>query len=343
VPTRGFASDNASTVHPRVLAAITRENEGHTSSYGHDPFTERVLDRLTADFGDGAAAVLVFNGSAANVLCLRAACRPWEAVICASTAHLNVDEGGAPEAIAGVKLLTVDTPDGKLTPELVTPRIERIGDEHAVQPRVLSITQSSEVGTVYTIEELRALADLARAHDLLLHVDGARLANAAASLGCSLGEAATGADLISVGGTKNGLMLGEAVVVRGRAAEAGSTLVYLRKQTLQLASKMRFISAQFDAYLEDELWRETATHANAMARRLAGALEDVPGVEITQAVQANGVFARIPPHAVAPLQERFAFYVWDEAEGVVRWMCAWDLAEEDVDAFAAAIRETVAG
>jgi threonine aldolase len=340
--TRGFSSDNAASVHPQVLAALSRENEGHASSYGHDAFTERVLTRLTNEFGDGASAVLVFNGSAANVLCLRAACRPWEAAICATAAHLNVDEGGAPEVIAGVKLLTVDTSDGKLTPALVAARIERIGDEHAVQPRVLSITQSSEVGTLYTIDELRAIADFAHSQELLLHIDGARLANAAAALDCSLGEAATGADLVSFGGTKNGLMLGEAVIVRGRAAEAGATLPFLRKQTLQLASKMRYISAQFDAYLEDELWRRTATHANAMAARLAGALEDVAGVEIIQAVQANGVFARIPPEAVAPLQERFAFYVWDETEGIVRWMCAWDTAEEDVDAFAAVIRETLA-
>jgi threonine aldolase len=340
--TRGFSSDNAASVHPQVLAALSRENEGHASSYGHDAFTERVLTRLTNEFGDGASAVLVFNGSAANVLCLRAACRPWEAAICAAAAHLNVDEGGAPEVIAGVKLLTVDTSDGKLTPALVAARIERIGDEHAVQPRVLSITQSSEVGTLYTIDELRAIADFAHSQELLLHIDGARLANAAAALDCSLGEAATGADLVSFGGTKNGLMLGEAVIVRGRAAEAGATLPFLRKQTLQLASKMRYISAQFDAYLEDELWRRTATHANAMAARLAGALEDVAGVEIIQAVQANGVFARIPPEAVAPLQERFAFYVWDETEGIVRWMCAWDTAEEDVDAFAAVIRETLA-
>jgi threonine aldolase len=341
VPASGFASDNAASVHPDVLAALARENEGHATSYGHDPLTQRVHAALEREFGPGSSAVLVFNGSAANVLCLRAACRPWEAAICAAGAHLNVDEGGAPESVAGVKLLAVDTPDGKLTPELVAPRIERIGDEHAVQPRVLSITQSSELGTLYTLSELQALSDFAHSHELLLHIDGARLANAAASLGCSLGEAATGADLISLGGTKNGLMLGEAVIVRGRASEAGGTLPFLRKQTLQLASKMRYVSAQFDAYLTNELWRRTASHANAMATRLGDAVSSIDGVEVTHTVQANGVFARIPASAVAPLQERFAFHIWDEPQSVVRWMCAWDTTEDDVDAFAAAIADVL--
>jgi threonine aldolase len=341
VSTRGFASDNAASVHPDVLAALARQNDGHASSYGHDPLTQRVHATLEREFGPGSTAALVFNGSAANVLSLRAACRPWQAAVCAAAAHLNVDEGGAPESVAGVKLLAVDTPDGKLTPELVAPRIERIGDEHAVQPRVLSVTQSSEVGTLYTPEELRALSDFADSHDLLLHIDGARLANAAASLGCSLGEAATGADLLSLGGTKNGLMLGEAVIVRGRAADAGDTLPFLRKQTLQLASKMRYLSAQFDAYLTDELWRRTASHANAMAARLGAAVASIEGVEVTQAVQSNAVFARIPANTIAPLQERFAFHVWDEPRSIVRWMCAWDTTEDDVDTFAAAIADVL--
>ena len=347
---RGFTSDNAASVHPDVLAALARADGGHAISYGHDPLTERVHAALEREFGAGATAVLVFNGSAANVLCLRAACRPWEAAICGVGSHLNVDEGGAPEAVAGVKLLTVATPDGKLTPELVAPRIERIGDEHAVQPRVLSVTQSSELGTVYSPAELRALAEFAHDRDLLLHVDGARLANAAAALDCSLGEAAAGADLLSLGGTKNGLLLGEAVIVRARAAELGATLPYLRKQTLQLASKMRYIAAQFDAYLDGELWRRTASHANAMAARLGAAVAGIGGVEVTQAVQANAVFARIPRRAVAPLQERFPFHVWAPGEGAegaihdeVRWMCAWDTTEDDVDAFAAAIGEVLAG
>jgi threonine aldolase len=341
MPARGFASDNAASVHPDVMAALARVNEGHATSYGHDPLTEQVHATLEREFGPGATAVLVFNGSAANVLSLRAACRPWEAAICASFAHLNVDEGGAPESVAGVKLLTADTPDGKLTPELVEPLLARIGDEHAVQPRVLSLTQCTELGTVYTLDELRTLSDFAHGHDLLMHVDGARLANAAAALDCSMADAATGADLVSFGGTKNGLMLGEAVIVRGQASQAGGTLPYLRKQTLQLASKMRYVSAQFDAYLTDELWRRTATHANAMATRLGSAVADVDGVEVTQNVESNAVFARVPRATIAPLQERFAFHVWDEAQNVVRWMCSWDTTEDDIDAFAAAVADVL--
>ena len=337
---RGFASDNAAGVHPEVLAAIAAANDGHADSYGHDPLTERVEARLGAEFGPAARAFIVFNGSAANVLCLRAACRPWQAVICADCAHLNVDEAGAPEVIAQVKLLEVAAPEGRLTPEHVAARIERIGDEHAVQPRVVSVTQSTELGTLYEPAELRALAELAHSHGLVLHVDGARLSNAAAALGCSLGEAAAGADLVSLGGTKNGLLLGEAVVIVDPALADG--FAYLRKQTLQLASKMRFISAQFGAYLDGELWRRTASHANAMAARLTASVAGVPGVELPQPTRANEVFARLPVAAIAPLQRRFAFHVWDEATGMVRWVCAWDTTPEDVDAFAAAIRETLA-
>ena len=344
---RGFASDNSATVHPDVLAALARVNHGHAASYGHDPATERLEQRLAELFGAGSRALLVFNGSAANVLCLRVACRPWEAAICAETAHLNVDEGGAPESLAGVKLLAVPTPDGKLTPELVASRIERIGDEHAVQPRVVSVTQATEFGTLYTPDELAALADLAHSSGLLLHVDGARLANAAAALDASLADVstATGADLVSFGGTKNGLLLGEAVIVAGRAADVpglAASLPYLRKQSLQLASKMRYLTAQFEVYLDDELWRRTAAHANAMASRLARAVDGIAGVEVTQAVQSNAVFARLPRTAIAPLQERYPFHVWDERGAEVRWMCAWDTTPDDVDGFAAAIRETLA-
>ena len=336
---RGFSSDNAAGVHPAVLAAIGDANQGHASSYGHDPLTEAVVERLAAEFGAGTQSFLVFNGSAANVLSLRAACRPWQAAICAETAHLNGDEGGAPEAIAGVKLLTVTAPHGKLTPELVDSRVQRIGDEHAVQPRIVSISQSTELGTVYTPDELRALAAHVHARGLLLHVDGARLANAAAALGVSLAEVSTGAgaDIVSFGGTKNGLLGGEVVVIADAALADG--FAYLRKQTLQLASKMRFLAAQFEAYLTDELWRQTAAHANAMAARLAAALDGVDAVRITHPVQANVVFAVLPEAAVAPLQDRYPFYVWDERTGEVRWMCAWDTTPEDVDGFAAAIHE----
>ncbi|HEV2813339.1 MAG TPA: aminotransferase class I/II-fold pyridoxal phosphate-dependent enzyme [Solirubrobacteraceae bacterium] len=329
---RGFGSDNHAGVLPEVLDAIAAANHGHAHSYGDDAWTERVRDRLRAELGGDA--FLVFNGTGANVVALRAMCRPWEGVVCADTAHLNVDEGGAPERVGGIKLLTVPTPDGKLTPDLVEPRLVRFGDEHAVQPRVVSITQSSELGTLYTREEVAALAAQAREHGLLLHVDGARLTNAAAALGSSLGEAAGEADAISFGGTKAGLMFGEAIVLR--RPELSEAAVYLRKQSMQLASKMRFVAAQFEALLEGERWRAAAGHANAMARRLADAVGDA--VTITQPVEANAVFALVAPERAAKLREEWFFYTWDESTGEVRWMCSWDTTEEDIDAFAAAVR-----
>ncbi len=334
---RGFGSDNAATIHPEVLAAIARVNVGHAPGYGHDEFTRRVGRVFAEHFGTDASAHLVFNGSGANVLSLRAACRPWEAVICTDSAHLNVDEGGAPEAIAGVKLLTVPSEHGKLTPELVERRIERIGDEHAVQPRVVSISQCSELGTIYSPDEVAALAALAHAHGLLLHVDGARLSNAAAALDVPFRAltADVDVDVVSFGGTKNGLLGGEAVVVLNPELDAG--VPYLRKQSLQLASKMRFLAAQFEALLSDELWLRCARQANAMATRLAGAVEGLAGLQITHPVQSNAVFATLPAHALATLQDQFAFYVWDQRRGEARWMCSWDTTEDDVDTFAAAV------
>jgi threonine aldolase len=334
---KGFASDNHAGAHPDVLAAIADANDGHAPAYGADPWTARAEALLRAHFGDGARAYLVFNGTAANVLCLRAMCRPWESVVCAATAHVNVDEGGAPERIAGVKLHGLATPDGRLTPELVASQLGRRGDEHAVQPRVVSISQSTELGTRYDLDELAALAGVAHEHGMLLHVDGARLSNAAAALGVPLRAIATdaGVDALSFGGTKNGLLLGEAVVLL--APELAEGFAYLRKQTLQLASKGRFLAAQFVAMLDGDLWLRNAAHANAMAARLAAAVADAPGVRITQPVQANGVFAVLPPAATAALQREFRFYTWDATTGEVRWMCSWDTTPEEVDAFAAAI------
>ena len=340
---RGFGSDNHAGVHPDVLAALTAANEGHAPSYGHDELTERVEGRFREQFGADARPFLVFNGTGANVVTLRALCRPWEGVICAATAHLEVDECGAPEAMGGVKLLTVDTPDGKLRPEDVAARAQRVGDEHAVQAKVVSISNSTEMGTVYTAEEVAAIADAAHNRGLLLHVDGARLANAAAALDVSLAALTTDCDVdaVSFGGTKTGLVVGDAVVML--RPELAENMLYLRKQSMQLASKMRFLSAQFEALLDGELWRELAGHANAMARRLADALRDVPGVEITQEPQANAVFAVIDRDAAARLREDWFFYDWDEAAGEVRWMCAWDTTSEDVDEFAAAVRAATGG
>jgi threonine aldolase len=337
-PARGFASDNSATVHPQVLAAIAEINVGHAFGYGHDEFTQRVEALVAGQFRDGARAFLVFNGTAANVLSLRAACRPWGAVICNEHSHLNVDEGGAPEAIAGVKLLTVAGEHGKLTPAQAEQRIARIGDEHAVQPRVVSISQCTELGTVYTVEETRELADLAHAHGLVLHMDGARLSNAAAALGRPLSAvtADAGVDILSFGGTKNGLLGAEAVVFLN--AELAEGFQYLRKQSLQLASKMRYLAAQFNALLTDELWLRCAEQANAMAARLAAGVGAVAGVTITRPVQTNAVFARLPKDAREALQAQFAFYTWDESADEVRWMCSWDTTEDDVASFTDAVR-----
>ncbi len=339
---KGFASDNYAGAHPEVLAALAAANDGHAVSYGADPWTARAEELLREHFGEQACSYLVFNGSAANVLAFRALCRPWESVICAAGAHVNVDEGGAPERIAGVKLHALPTIDGKLTPEHIASQLHRVGDEHAVQPRVVSVTQSTELGTRYSPVELHALADFAHERGLLLHVDGARLANAAAGLELPLRAITTdaGVDVVSFGGTKNGLLVGEAVIFLRPGLDEG--FAYLRKQTLQLASKGRFLAAQFVALLEDDLWLRSATHANAMAARLAGALAGVPGVRITQPVQANGVFAVIPRAAITALQRDWRFYEWDAAAAEVRWMCSWDTTPEEVDAFAADVMRACA-
>jgi len=338
---RAFASDNNAGVHPEVLAALTAANAGHVRSYGHDALTERARELFRTHFGPRADAWFVFNGTAANVLGLGAVTRPYQAVICSDGAHIQVDECGAPERIAGCKLLPVRCPDGKLRPADLPPLLHGVGDEHRVQPRVLSLTQATELGTVYSLEELRALVAAAHGHGLLVHLDGARLANAAVSLGLPFAACTTdlGVDLLSFGGTKNGLLGAEAVVfLQGTGGEA---MAYLRKQGMQLASKMRFLAAQFVALLDGDLWQRNATHANAMARRLADRVRDVPGITITQPVQANGVFARVPPVHIPALQASAYFYVWNPEQDEVRWMTAWDTTEADVDRFAAAVREIV--
>jgi threonine aldolase len=341
-PPRGFASDNAATVHPRVLEAIAAVNHGHAFGYGHDPYSGGVEELFRRHFGPDARAFPVFNGSGANVVAIRAACRPYEAVICTDTAHINTDEAGAPEAVAGIKLLAVPHTDGKLTPETLVAQLARVGDEHAVQPALVSVSQVTELGTLYRPDELAAIADAAHGHGLRFHVDGARLSNAAAALDTGLADACRGADLISFGATKNGALGAEAVVVLDPAL-AGSML-YLRKQSLQLASKHRFLAAQLDALLgPDELWRANAGHANDMARRLAAAVRGIVGVALTREPEANAVFARLPEAARATLHAQFDFYDWDAAAGEVRWMCAWDTTLEDVDAFAVAVAAALEG
>ena len=340
---RSFASDNHAGVPAEVLAAIAAANLDHAPAYGADEWTSRAERCFRDHLGEEARAFLVFNGTAANVLALRATCRPWEGVICAESAHINLDECGAPERIAGVKLLTARAPDGKLTPDLLDRAIVGVGDEHTVQARLLSLTQSTELGTCYSPAELRALSDDAHARGLLVHVDGARLGNAAASLGVPLRAitADAGIDVLSFGGTKLGLLAAEAVVfLRPELAE---DFRYLRKQTLSLASKGRFLAAQFIALFEDDLWLRLASHANAMAGRLADGLSALEQVRITQEVQANAVFAKLPAAAISRVQERWPFYVWDERAGEVRWMCSWDTTPADVDGLLEDIRAAVAG
>jgi threonine aldolase len=341
VPLTLFASDNYAGAHPAVLDAVTAANGGWAQAYGDDVWTARLRDRLRELLGD-VEPFPVFNGTGGNVTALAAVLRPYEAVVCPETAHINVDECGAPERIAGAKLVDVPTPDGKLTPELLRGRLVGFGDQHHVQAKVVSISQSTELGTVYTPAEIAALAATAHEAGLLLHVDGARLVNAAEALGLELRAITSdcGVDLLTLGGTKSGLLGAEAVVFL--RPELAAEYLYARKQGTQLASKMRFISAQLLRLLEGDLWRETAGHANAMARRLGDAVAAVPGVRIAYPLQANAVFAALPRPVIERLHERYHFYVWDEAAGVVRWMCSWQTTTGDVDALAGALREAVA-
>ncbi|NYE94073.1 threonine aldolase [Psychromicrobium silvestre] len=338
---RGFASDNYSGVHPDILTALATANEGHQVSYGEDVYTEKLTEVFESHFGPGIEVYPVFNGTGANVLSLQAALPRWGAVIAAKTAHINMDEGGAPERVGGLKLLTVETADGKLTPELIDREAWGWGDEHRAQPLAVSITQVTELGTCYTPEEIKAIADHVHERGMVLHMDGSRLANAAAHLGLPFKAFTTdaGVDVLSFGGTKNGLIFGEAVIALNPAATPG--LKYLRKLNMQLASKMRFISAQFIALLEGDLWLRSAGHANAMAARLRAGIDQIPGVQATQQTQANGVFAILPEGVADRVREKFRFYDWDEARREVRWMCSFDTTEADIDAFLAAIRSEV--
>ncbi|NKY30904.1 threonine aldolase [Nocardia gamkensis] len=324
------------------MAALAAANVGHQPAYGADVHTARLRELIKDYFGEQAEVYPVFNGSGANVVGLQAMCDRWSAVVCPDSAHIHLDECGAPEKVAGLKLVPVPTPDGKLTPELLDRYAWGFGDQHHAQPKVVSITQSTELGTRYTPGEIAAIGALARERGMLVHVDGARLANAAAALGLPPRAFTTdaGVDVLSFGGTKNGLMLGEAIVVLNPDAVCGTA--YLRKAALQLASKMRYVSAQFVALLEGDLWLRNAGHANAMATRLATAVAQVPGVEIVRPVQANAVFAVLPREVTERLRKRFRFHVWDERTGEVRWMCSFDTTEADVDAFAAAIAREMA-
>ena len=333
-----FASDNYSGFHPEVLAALAAANGGHQVAYGEDAYTARLQERMGQLFGRTVEVFPVFNGTGANVVGLQSLLPRWGAVVCAATAHINMDENGAPERVGGMKLLAVPTPDGKLTPGLIDKEAWGFGDEHRAQPLAVSITQTTELGTCYTPDEVRAICEHAHSLGMKVHMDGARLANAAAHLGVPVREFTSdaGVDVLSFGGTKNGMMFGEAVVALTPGACDG--LIYLRKMNMQLSSKMRFISAQFLALLTDDVWLRSARHSNAMAARLRAAVETLPGVECTQATEANGVFAILPEGVAERLRTTFRFYDWDAAAREVRWMCSYDTSEADVDAFAAALK-----
>ena len=340
-PARSFASDNNAGIHPEILKAIADANHGHVVGYGDDPYTESTVQKFRQHFGRDAEVFIVFNGTAANCLSLKALTDSFHAVICSEAAHIYCDECGAPEKFTGCKLIPIPTSDGKLTVEAVSHAYHGIGDQHHVQPRAISITQATEMGTVYRSEEIKALADFAHQRDMFLHMDGARIANAAASLGTDLRKITrdSGVDVLSFGGTKNGAMGAEAVAFLD--PKLARNFLYFRKQGMQLASKMRFISAQLEALLSHDLWLRNAQHSNRMARLLEREISRIPEVKIVYPVEANGVFAQIPRDSIAKLQQRYFFYVWNEEQSIVRWMCSFDTSEEDIKDFAAFVAETV--
>ncbi|WP_319761565.1 beta-eliminating lyase-related protein [Maridesulfovibrio sp.] len=337
---RSFASDNYSGVHPEIMKAIMDANEDHMSSYGADPVSADAVELFRDIFGKQAQIFFLTTGTATNTLILRHLCKSWNSVICSEDAHINVDECGAPENM-GIKLMLAETVNGKITVETIKPLVPSEADVHRAQPAVISITQNTELGTLYSVDEIKSICDFAHSKGLYVHMDGARIANAAAALGASFKEMTVdcGVDVLSFGGTKNGCMCAEAAVFI--TPEAGENFEYLRKQSMQLISKMRYVGAQFKALLTNELWKRNAAHSNTQARKLAEKAGAIEGVKITRPVEANGVFAIIPAHAVEKLQERFPFYVWDEQSGEVRWMTSWSTTDDDIDNFCAALTEII--
>lgn len=336
---KAFASDNYSGVHPEIMEALTRANVEHMGSYGNDEITNRTKNLFEKHFGSGIEVLFAYNGTGANVVGLSTLTKSFNSIICSDLAHINVDESTAPEKFTGCKLIDVPTVDGKIYPKQVEQKIIRIGDQHHPQPRVISISQSTEYATVYSIEEIKALSAVAKKHNLYLHMDGSRISNAAVSLNKDFKSFTrdAGVDVLSFGGTKNGMMFGEAVVIFN--SELAKDAYYIRKQGMQLHSKMRFISAQFEGLLSNDLWKRNASHANAMAKRLEGGLRTISGVTITQQVDANGVFAILPKGTTEKLQEELYFYVWNEQTNEVRLMCSFDTKEEEVDRFVKKLSE----
>lgn len=365
-----FGSDNHSGVHPLIMEAIVKENNNFKTAYGDDPYTREVLGRLEALLGGNCKALFVVNGTGANVVSLGAFTNSFHSILAPRTAHINVDECGAPEKFTGCKIIPLSSPDGKVTPEEVTKSLTNFGEQHHSQPRILSISQPTELGTLYSPEEIKALADLMHSHNSYLHIDGSRISNAAAALGLPVKAftAECGADVLSFGGTKNGLLMGEAVVVFNTGDtsyqnESGSIgpdytknkhntlrdnllqaniLQYIRKQATQLYSKNRFIAAQFDAYLTDNLYIKLASHSNEMAKYLETLLSEIPQVQITQKVESNAVFAIIPKWLTEELLKKYYFYTWDEQTGEVRWMCSFNTQKENIEEFVADIKGLLA-
>ncbi len=339
---RSFASDNNSGVHPLIMDAVVNANDNHAVGYGDDPWTTDAVNKIKSVFGEVASPFFVFNGTGANSIALQAVTRPFNSIICAETAHINVDECGAPARMTGCAVVPISTPDGKLTPELIKPRLHNFGVCHHSQPKAVYISQVSELGTVYTIEEVKAIADLLHSNSMYLHMDGARLANACAYLKCSMKQLTVdaGVDILSFGGTKNGMMMGEAVV--SFRPEITENLQYYRKQSAQLASKLRYLSAQFIPYLEDNLWLENALRANISAGKLAEILKQYPQVKFTQKIESNQLFFTIPSEALKKLQEEYFFYMWNEEINEVRLVTSWDTTGEDIAHFEQVLKEIFA-
>ncbi len=336
---RSFASDNNSGVHPDIMDAIIRANDNHAVGYGDDPWTIAASIRIKEVFGAQAEPYFVFNGTGANSVALQAVTRPFNSILCAETAHIYVDECGAPARMTGCAITAIPTPDGKLTPELIKPRLHNFGVCHHSQPKVVYISQVSELGTVYTIDEVKAIADLLHSYDMYLHMDGARLANACAYLNCTMKQLTVdaGVDILSFGGTKNGMMMGEAVIAF--RPELADNLQYYRKQSAQLASKLRYLSAQFIPYLENNLWLENAMKANISALKLEEVLRVYPQIKFTQKVESNQLFFTIAPEALKRLQEKYFFYMWNEDLNEARLVTSWDTTGEDIASFEQSLKE----
>jgi threonine aldolase len=340
---KSLASDNYSGVHPEIMEALRRANTEHMGSYGADEITHRAIERFKTFFGKDIAVFFVYNGTGANVLGLSASTHSFHSILCSELAHINVDESTAPEKFSGCKLIGIPTLDGKIYPDQLENKIQRLGDQHHPQVKVISISQSTEYSTVYSVEEVKAISAVAKKYNLYLHMDGARISNAAVCLGKDFRDftVEAGVDVLSFGGTKNGMMFGEAVIIFTK--ELANYFYYIRKQGMQLHSKMRFISAQFEALLTNDLWRRNAEHANHMAKKLERGLRQIPQIKITQPVDGNGVFAIIPKEIAEALQEELFFYVWNERTHECRLMCSFDTKEEEIEQFVEKARKLVKG